>query len=260
MRWLVVFAVPWVVYLALVYARRPAGGTAWFTFTFSRPIQIESFSGLGAMWAIGFGSTTWRIQFLHGLNSADLVLGPHLKGIHLGLEVLGVVALAVVGVRLWRGRRDPDRPEGRRVLGVSLEQALSLQAIVLLVLIVAGPVFSPQYMAWFAPVFAVAAGEGLLGRETVLLGGLLRPDRARLPPRLRRIAGRQLPGADRADRAGTSSSSPCSPCACGTSGRSRGPPPQRRTLLRMPADLHVLHDGYARDDGVASTVVLVLDG
>jgi len=28
----------------------------------------------------------------------------------------------------------------------------------------------------------------------------------------------------------------------------------------MPADLHVLHDGYARDDGVASTVVLVLDG
>ncbi len=28
----------------------------------------------------------------------------------------------------------------------------------------------------------------------------------------------------------------------------------------MPADLRVIHDGYARDDGVASTVVLVLDG
>ena len=168
LRWLVVFAVPWVVYLVLLYARRPPGGTAWFTFTFSRPIQIESFSALGPMWAIGFGSRTWRIQFLHGLNSADLVIGPHLKVIHLGFEVLGVVALAVVAVRLWRARRDPGRPEGRRVLGVSLEQALLLQAIVLLVLIVAGPVFSPQYMAWFAPVFAVAAGEGLLGRETVL--------------------------------------------------------------------------------------------
>ncbi len=167
-RWLVVFAAPWVVYLALIRAKNPPGGTAWFSFTFSRPIQIESFSGLGAMWAVWSGSHTWRIRFERGLNSADILIGPHLTAIHLALEALGVVALAVVAVRLWRARRDPDRPEGRRVLGVSLELALLVQAIILLVLIVAGPVFSPQYMAWFAPVFALAAGEGLLGRETVL--------------------------------------------------------------------------------------------
>ena len=167
-RWLVVFAVPWVVYLGVIYARRPPGGLAWFKFTFSRPIQIESFSGLGAMWAIGFGSHTWRIKFEHGLNSADILLGPHLKTIHLAIELLGVVALAVVAVRLWRAHAAPATPGGRKVLGVPLEQALLAQAIVLLVLVVAGPVFSPQYMAWFAPVFALAAGEGLLRTEVVL--------------------------------------------------------------------------------------------
>jgi hypothetical protein len=158
-RWLVVFAVPWVVYLAVLVVRRPPGAFAWLTFTFSRPIQIESFSGLGAMWSIALGGHTWRIKFERGLNSADILIGPHLTAIHLVIELLGVVALAVLAVRLSRSRRG---------LGVPLEQALLVQAVVLLVLVVAGPVFSPQYMAWFAPVFAVAAGEGLLRAETVL--------------------------------------------------------------------------------------------
>ncbi len=167
-RWLVVFAVPWLVYLVAVALKHPPGGLDWFTFTFSRPIQIESFSGLGAMWAIALGSHTWQIKFEHGLNSADILIGPHLTSIHLALELLGVIALLVLAVRLWRAHATPATPGGRKVLDVPLEQALLAQAIVLLVLVAAGPVFSPQYMAWFAPVFALAAGEGLLRVETVL--------------------------------------------------------------------------------------------
>jgi uncharacterized membrane protein len=178
-RWIVAFAAPWVAYAVALVVQRPKHGLDWLTFTFSRPIQIESYSGLPAMVAMAFGSHDWKISYVRGMNSAFILSGPHLKGLHAGLELLGLLALALLARRVWMAHRatllhgtsesTAERTaDGRHVLGFPLEQALLVQLIVVLVLIVAGPVFSPQYMVWLAPVFALAAGEGVLRRETAV--------------------------------------------------------------------------------------------
>jgi hypothetical protein len=169
-RWLAWFALPWLLYGAALSVFRPPGATAWFTFTLTRRIQLESVTALGPMWAMALGSHLWKIRYIGGLDSADLVLGPHLRTIHLGLEEIGVVALAVVAVRLgrWlRAQRGPSSPSASAATrGRLFEVILYTQTVVLLVLIFAGPVFSPQYLVWFAPLLTVAAGERLMAAET----------------------------------------------------------------------------------------------
>jgi hypothetical protein len=146
---------------------RPPHATTWATFTLTRRTQVESLSALPALWGIAAGSTRWTIRSVGGLDSTDIVVGPHLHLPRYGLQALGVVVLVALAVRVVRWRlTTADGPQGpdRAVLRV----VLALQVAVLLVLIFAGPVFSPQYLIWFAAPFAVAAGEGLLGREVLV--------------------------------------------------------------------------------------------
>jgi hypothetical protein len=167
LRWTGWFVLPWAGYLAAIVALRPPHATAWATFTFSRRTQVESLSALPALWAMAAGSTRWTIRYVGGLDSTNIIVGPHLHAPRYALQSLGVVVLLVLAVRVVRWRlalRDaPSGPDGP-VLAV----VLSTQVAVLLVLIFAGPVFSPQYLVWFAAPLAVAAGAGLLGREVLV--------------------------------------------------------------------------------------------
>ena len=176
-RWLGWFALPWAGYALVLLALRPRAGITWFTFTFSRRTQGEALSVLPTQWAMAAGDRTWRMTYVGGLDSADVVLGPGLHAARLVLQAVGVAVLAVLAARVVRrpagpdpqpapdagadGAADGDGAGGRLVV------VLATQVAVLLVIIFAGPAFSPQYLIWFAAPLAVAAGEGLLGREVL---------------------------------------------------------------------------------------------
>lgn len=164
--WIGWFALPWTVFGILVAALRPHGAMTWFTFALTRRIQLESLTALVPEWAMALGSHTWHTGYRGGLDSANLVLGPHMPTTHHILDLVAVVALAVLALRIWRWWRasetdlasiDPDSYD---------LFAYTAQLVFLLILIFSGPVFSPQYLVWFAPLLVVAAGDGLLGRET----------------------------------------------------------------------------------------------
>jgi hypothetical protein len=173
-RWLGWFALPWAVYLAVVAVLRPPAALTWFTFALTRRIQLESLAALAPEWAMAAGSHTWHTAYRGGLDSANLVIGPHLRTMHLALEAVGVAVLAVVAVRLGRWIRarsaDGGSVDGGSVgIGGSFGVvAYYTQTVLLLVMIFSGPVFSPQYLAWFAPILIVALGEGLMVAETVI--------------------------------------------------------------------------------------------
>jgi len=152
------------VYGAAILALRPAAATSWLTFALNRRIQVESLTALPALWSMALGSHSWTIRYFGGLDSADLVLGPHLKEIHLGLELIALAGFALLALRLrgWLLRTRQLRATSDAVLDGVLPVVFCAQVVVLLLLIFSAPVFSPQYLSWFAPVFAVAAGEGLL--------------------------------------------------------------------------------------------------
>lgn len=159
------FAAPWLVYALVLLAVRPPAGTTWLTFTFTRRPQAEALSVLPTLWAMAAGDHTWRMVYAGGLDSADVVLGPGLPVARAVLQVLALTAIVAVAVRVVRWYRslgDPGlRPDTLPVLLVA-------QAALLLLIVFAGPALSPQYLLWFAPLFAVAAGEGCLRREVVL--------------------------------------------------------------------------------------------
>lgn len=180
LRWGAWFAAPWVAFLALVATLRPPHALDWFFFTFQRRIQIESITALVPMWRKALGDDRYEIFYAKGLDYADLISGPDLQTIHRLIEAVGVVILLALAartawflhgrvpilsrLRLVRRRANGSLPARRDVL----RAALLLQTAVLLVVIASGPVFSPQYLAWFAPVIAVAAGERLMRGESVL--------------------------------------------------------------------------------------------
>jgi hypothetical protein len=73
------------------------------------------------------------------------------------------VVLALVAARVVRWlRQRAGAGDVRFALGPAAQTAA------LLVIIFAGPAFSPQYLMWFAPLLAVAAGEGCLGTEVMV--------------------------------------------------------------------------------------------
>ena len=163
-RWVFWFAIPWVAYAVAIVALRPPAAMSWLTFAVGRRIQVESLTALPALWAMALGSHSWTIRYFGGLDSADLVLGPHLREIHLGLDLLALAGFAVLALRLrgWLHRTRELRADAGGVLDAVLPVVFCAQIVALLLLIFSAPVFSPQYLAWFAPVFAIAAGEGLL--------------------------------------------------------------------------------------------------
>jgi hypothetical protein len=162
-RWIAGFALPWVVFGAAVALLRPTGATTWLTFALTRRIQLESLSALVPEWAMALGSHTWTTGYRGGLDSANLVIGPHMRTSHLLIEAVGVLALGVIGLRLFRWFRGP----GAGAAGDPVRPSVALygQLVFLLVLVFSGPVFSPQYLIWFGPVLVVALGEGLMGVE-----------------------------------------------------------------------------------------------
>ena len=167
LRWLGWFVLPWAAYGAAVLALRPAHPFTWFTFTLGRRTQVEAVAALPALWGMAAGSKSWTIRKLGGLDSTDVVLGPHLHAPRYALQGIGVVLLVLLAVRVGRWRlatADRDGTPDRSALGV----VLCTQVAMLIVIIFAGPVFSPQYLVWFAAPFAVAVGEGLLARESVV--------------------------------------------------------------------------------------------
>jgi len=171
-RWSVWFAVPWVTLVAVAAIWQPPAVTTWLTFAATRRIQVESLTALGPLWAIAAGDHSWHIEFAQGLDWTYLMVGPWLDWIHLAVEVVGLTVLDLVGLRYYRYVR-AGRGTARAV--DELQTALYLQLVILLVVICAGAVFSPQYLFWVAPVLVVAVGGGLLRRESLiwLLGCLL---------------------------------------------------------------------------------------
>jgi len=167
LRWLAWFTAPWAVYLLVVAALRPPHPMTWLTFNLSRRIQVESFSALPALWAMATGSNAWQVRFVNGLDSTEVMVGPHLHAPRYLLQALAMVVIIALAVRVVRWRLSaPDGSAGadRAILSV----ALSTQVALLIAIIIAGPVFSPQYLVWFAAPLAVAVGEGLLGREALV--------------------------------------------------------------------------------------------
>ncbi|HEY6798803.1 MAG TPA: hypothetical protein VI248_29340 [Kineosporiaceae bacterium] len=159
------FALPWVVYGLAVLVLRPPHATTWLTFTLTRRSQAESLSVLPALWSMAAGGHTWHLRYVGGLDSADIVTGPHLRAARLVLQLVAVAVLAVLAARVVPvARRRGAGTDG----GEGLALVLVAQVAALLVIIFAGPAFSPQYLVWFAPLLAVAAGDGRLGRETAL--------------------------------------------------------------------------------------------
>jgi hypothetical protein len=165
LRFLAAFAVPWLGYGLALLALRPPEGTTWLTFTFSRRPQAEALSVLPTLWAMAGGDTTWRMVYSGGLDSADVVLGPGLSVVRAALQALALGAIAALTVRVVRWYRSLGDPGLR---DDTLPTLLAAQAAFLLLVVFAGPALSPQYLLWFAPLFAVAAGAGCLGREVGL--------------------------------------------------------------------------------------------
>jgi hypothetical protein len=119
---------------------------------------------------MAFGSHTWTTFYASGLDSADVVTGPYLQAGHLVLELVGVSVLGALGVRVWRWWRFPVPQGARGEAAVRARFVVSsyAQLAALLVLVFCGPVFSPQYLIWFAPVLVIAVGEGFLVSETLV--------------------------------------------------------------------------------------------
>jgi hypothetical protein len=141
----------------------------WFTFTLTRRTQIESITALGPLWARVAGSDAWQVRYAGGLDSSDLLIGPGLEGISKGLKAAATLTLLVVAIRVAGWLRLHGRPIfGPVSRGQLWEVALTTQLAALVLVTFAGPVFSPQYLAWFATVTALAAGAGVLRLEIVL--------------------------------------------------------------------------------------------
>jgi hypothetical protein len=164
-RWLAWFTLPWAMFAVAVAALRPASAITWFTFTVTRRTQAESLAALPALWATATGSHTWRVTYVGGLDSADVVIGPDLTTIHLILEGVGLALLTLLAGRLIRWLRARGEIQPGTATPVLRGYA---QTALLLVVIFAGPVLSPQYLVWFAPVLVVAVGERQLIAETVI--------------------------------------------------------------------------------------------
>jgi len=167
LRWLGWFVLPWAGYAVAILALRPPHPLTWFTFTLSRRTQVEAVAALPALWGMAAGSDSWTIRRLGGLDSTDVVFGPHLHGPRYLLQALGFVVLVLLAVRVVRRRQAAPDPTGTPD-PAALSLVLATQVAMLVVIIFAGPVFSPQYLIWFAAPFSVAVGEGLLGREAVV--------------------------------------------------------------------------------------------
>lgn len=171
-RWIVGGAVPCLVFLGAIAVLRPAAPMEWFSFAFGRRIQLESLTALLPLWAMALGSHRWHTMYRGGLDSANLIAGPHLPVIHHALQLAAAAALAVLAWRLlrwWRADRSVARSGAPGVGPVDRDVIVFCSQIVfLLILIFSGPVFSPQYLAWFAPILVVALGQGLMVREAMV--------------------------------------------------------------------------------------------
>ena len=119
---------------------------------------------------MAFGSHTWTTFYASGLDSADVVTGPYLRTGHLALELVGMSVLVALGVRVWRWWRFPvpQGAQGEAAVRTRFVLLSYAQLAALLILVFCGPVFSPQYLIWFAPVLAIAVGEGFLVTETLV--------------------------------------------------------------------------------------------
>jgi hypothetical protein len=169
LRLLAWFGVPWLLYALAVVALHPPGGSTWLTFTLTRRTQAESLTALPALWSIVAGSSRWTVVYTEGLDSADLVIGPYLSTIHAVLEAIALVILCLLVVRLGRWLRACRPIPGAVMPGEALSAvATYLQTALLVIVIFAGPVFSPQYLTWFAPVLVLAIGDGRMALEVGL--------------------------------------------------------------------------------------------
>jgi hypothetical protein len=135
----------------------------------TRRTQVESITALGPLWAMVSGSDAWQVTYFGGLDSADLLIGPGLDSISKGLKAAATLTLLIVAARVVGWLRLHERPIfGAVSRGQLWEVALTAQLAALVLVTFAGPVFSPQYLAWFATVTALAAGAGVLRLEIVL--------------------------------------------------------------------------------------------
>ena len=132
----------------------PGGTVGPLHYELARPLHIESLPG-GLLWFLSSAGDhphvrlpgTTSVQFTY--NSLNIWGGPQAAwgGTFL---LAGLAGIAVAYRRAWRG----EDTRGRSVV------------VLLLLLLAAGKVFSPQYLLWLLP--AVAVVDGLRGRWLLL--------------------------------------------------------------------------------------------
>lgn len=147
-RGLALAAAPTVVAAVLML---PLAGTSVllpYTFQADRGINVESTPGAviaerdpaGGQAAFAAGCLCWERQ------------GPGQEGIGLLAQVVTAAGVLGLTVAVWRGR--------------SRERLVALSAGAVLVLLIASPVFSPQYVVWPLPVLALLRRKAALGLAT----------------------------------------------------------------------------------------------
>lgn len=143
----------------------PLGGLrhllSFLTAQQTRGLQVESVAATG--WVL---AARWREDVTIGLNDALVtweVTGPGTAATARVLDVLLALGVGAVSALLWRARQ-----EGRAV-----QALVPGAAAMLVVLIAANKVGSPQFLAWLAPPMAVALAVGLRSGHRRLRAGLL---------------------------------------------------------------------------------------
>lgn len=145
--------------LAVLPALLEAGPALFEMLRYHRDRPLQSESTAGALFALLGGRAVSAVFTFGSFN----FVGPHLAAVQTATTVATAAGLALVFILTWR--RLPPRPASGEADGRLLLRAT---AAALVVFMLAGKVFSPQYLTWLLPLALL-----LSLRDRLALGLLL---------------------------------------------------------------------------------------
>jgi hypothetical protein len=162
----IAFLVPHAV-IVLSYGTTYSDVFGYLTFLRERPTQIESMpANLGILATLTFGGRPVT-NFDYGSHNA--VFGPHFRLVFSALSVIGYgLVLWAWGYRLRRATQPPQTPAAV-IDNSGAMDLLGVAGTVVVIAMVAAPVFSGEYLIWLMP-FVFLRGRM---REAVLYFGAL---------------------------------------------------------------------------------------